>query len=205
MARYTGPRVKLMRSVGMQLPGLSRKTIERKPFPPGMKQGQFRRKKSDFGIHLQEKQKLRFNYGVTEKYLRKLVHEAFSFRGHSGHKLLELLERRLDSVLFRAGLAPTIPAARQLIRHNHVLVNGKRVNIPSFRVEKGQEITMTEKAKKFSLVEGSMSQPTLARPAWLTFESGNASAKVITEPDRESFPFPIEEQLIVEFYAKSVK
>lgn len=205
MSRYTGPRLKLMRAVGIQLPGLSRKSIERKPNPPGMKEGQFRRKKSEFGLHLMEKQKLRFNYGVTERYLRRIVLEAFRSREHSGHKLLELLERRLDSVVFRAGLAPTIPAARQLVRHNHVLVNGKRVNIPSFRVDVGQEISLTEKAQKLPVVASTLEHPALARPAWISFESSKNSAKVITTPDRDSFSFPIEVSLIVEFYARSVK
>ena len=205
MARYTGPRLKLMRSVGLQLPGLSKKTIERKPNPPGMKEGQFRRKKSDYGLHLQEKQKLRFNYGITEKALRRLVREAFRSRVHSGYKLLELLESRLDSVVFRAGLAPTIPAARQYIRHNHIHVNGKRVNIPSFRVAPGQEITLTEKGAKIPAVITSIEQPALARPAWLSFDGDKKVAKMITTPDRDSFPFPIEVSLVVEYYARSVK
>ena len=205
MARYTGPRVKLMRSVGIQLPGLSRKSIERKPYPPGMKEGQFRRKKSDYGLHLLEKQKLRFNYGITERYLRKIVHDAFRSREHSGHKVLELLERRLDNFVFRAGLAPTIPAARQLVRHNHVKVNGKRVNIPSYRVSTGQEVTVTEKARNMSIVSTTIDQPSLTRPAWISFDDQAATAKVITVPDRDSFPFQIEENLVVEFYARSVK
>ena len=205
MARYTGPRLKLMRSVGIQLPGLSCKGIERKPNPPGMKDGQFRRKKSDYGLHLLEKQKLRFNYGVTEKYLRKTVREAFRSRDHSGHKLLELLERRLDSMLFRSGFAPSIPAARQLIRHNHVKIDGRRVNIPSYRVAPGQEVAMTEKGLKIPVVAGSLEQPSLARPAWLAFDADKNSAKMIAVPDRESFSFPIEVNLIVEFYARSVK
>lgn len=205
MARYTGPRLKLMRSVGLQLPGLSRKSIERKPNPPGMKEGQFRRKKSDYGLHLAEKQKLRFNYGITEKVLRKLVREAFRSREHSGYKLLELLESRLDSVVFRAGIAPTIPAARQFIRHNHIHVNGKRVNIPSYRVKPGEEITLTEKGAKIPTIVSSLEQPSLARPAWLSFDADKSAAKMITAPDRDSFPFPIEVSLVVEFYAKSVK
>lgn len=205
MSRYTGPRLKLMRSVGIQLPGLSRKSIERKPYPPGLKEGQYRRKKSDYGLHLLEKQKLRFNYGITEKYLRRVVREAFRSKEHSGYKLLELLECRLDSALFRAGLAPTIPAARQLIRHNHVLVNGKRVNIPSYRVAPGQEFQLTEKAYKLPMVTHVLEQPVLARPAWLSFDTEKKSVKMITMPDRDSFPFPIEVSLIVEFYARSVK
>jgi ribosomal protein S4, bacterial/organelle type len=151
MSRYCGPRVKKIRAVGVALPGLTRKSMERKPFPPGMQEGQFRRKKSEYGNQLLEKQKLRFNYGVTERYLRKIVHESFNSKEHSGHKLLELLERRLDNVVFKAGYAPTIPAARQLINHKHVLVDGKKVNISSYRVAPGQKITISEKAQKLTM------------------------------------------------------
>jgi small subunit ribosomal protein S4 len=205
MSRDRGPRVKKMRAVGMELPGLSRKSIERKPNPPGMREGQFKKKKSEFGTQLLEKQKLRFNYGVTEKYLRRIVKEAFRSRQHSGHKLLELLESRLDSVVFRSGFAPTIPAARQLVGHNHVHVNGKRVNIASYQVQTGDVLTLTEKAYKLPLVVGSLEQPSIARPAWLSFNSEASSAQMITAPDRDSFAFPIEEALVVEFYARSIK
>lgn len=205
MARYTGPRIKLMRALGMNLPGLSRKTIERRPNPPGMKEGQFRKKKSEYGTHLMEKQKLRFNYGISEKQLRKTVADAFRAREHSGHKLLELLESRLDSFVFRAGFAPTISAARQLVGHNHVRVDGKRVNIASFRVKKGQVVTLSEKALKIPMVQTSIEQPSLSRPAWLSFTESNKAAAMISPPDRDSFPFPIEVNLIVEYYARSVK
>jgi small subunit ribosomal protein S4 len=204
MARYTGPRVKLMRAVGMDLPGLSRKTIERKPFPPGMKEGQFRKKKSEFGTQLLEKQKLRFNYGLTEKQLRLTVQRAFHARGHSGNKLLELLESRLDSVVFRAGFAASIPAARQFVNHGHVLVDGKPVDIASFTVEPGQVISLREGAYKFPQVVYSMENPPLARPAWLSFDESARSVKVITNPDRDSFPFAIDIHLVVEYYSRRV-
>ena len=205
MSRDRGPRVKKMRAVGMELPGLSRKSIERKPNPPGMREGQFKKKKSEFGTQLLEKQKLRFNYGVTEKYMRRSIKEAFRSREHSGHKLLELLESRLDNIVFRAGFAPTIPAARQLVGHNHILVDGKRVNVASYRVKTGQTVTVTEKASKLPLIVGTLEQPSLARPAWLSFDQDAGSAQMITTPDRDSFPFPIEEALIVEYYARSIK
>ncbi len=205
MARYTGPRLKLMRAVGMQLPGLSRKSIERRPNPPGVKEGRFRKKKSEFGTQLLEKQKLRYNYGISEKYLRKVVGEAFTSRGHSGHKLLEILESRLDSVVFRAGFAPTIPAARQLVSHNHIRVDGKRVNIASYRVRKGQVVTITDKCAKLPMVVDTIERPALSRPAWLTFNTDTRTAQVISAPDRDSFPFAIEVNLVVEYYARSVK
>lgn len=204
MSRHTGAKVKLMRAVGLDLPGLSRKTIERKPFPPGMREGQFRKKKSEYGVQLTEKQKLRFNYGVGERYLRRLVHDAFRSREHSGNKLLELLERRLDSVVFRAGLAATIPAARQLVSHKHVLVDGKRVNIPSYQLKPGQVVSLTEKGYKLPHVAFSMENLPLARPAWLAYDESNNSAKMITVPDRDSFPFAIDIHLVVEYYARRV-
>ena len=205
MSRDRGPRLKKMRAVGMELPGLSRKSIERRPNPPGMREGQYKKKKSEFGTQLLEKQKLRFNYGVTEKYMRRTVHEAFRSREHSGHKLLELLESRLDNVVFKAGFAPTIPAARQFVGHNHVLVDGKRVNIASYRVTTGQTITVTEKAAKMPLVISTLEQPAIARPAWLSYDKDANSVQMITVPDRDSFSFPLEVALIVEYYARSIK
>ncbi|MFK7872978.1 MAG: 30S ribosomal protein S4 [Oligoflexales bacterium] len=202
MSRDRGPRVKKMRAVGLDLPGLSRKTIERRPFPPGMKEGQFRKKKGEYGLQLQEKQKLRFNYGLTEKSLKRLAEEAFRSREHPGHKLLEFLECRLDSVVFRAGLAPTIPAARQLVRHKHVTVDGKRVNIPSYRMKAGQTIALTEKAQKIPAVVSSAERPSLTCPAWLSADTKASTAKLIALPDHESFPFLIEISRVVEFYSR---
>lgn len=204
MSRYRGPRVKLMRAVGVDLPGLSRKTIERKPNPPGMREGQFKKKKSDFGLQLLEKQKIRFNYGITERHLRTVVQRAFRSREHSGNKLMEMLESRLDNVVFRAGFASSIPAARQLVGHCHVLVDGKKVNIPSYRVRPGQQIQVSLKGAKFATVIGSLEQPALARPAWLSFDAEQSTAKMITMPDRDSFPFPIEISLVIEYYARRV-
>lgn len=205
MSRHRGPRVKQMRAVGVDLPGLSRKTIERRPNPPGMKEGQFKRKKSEYGTQLLEKQKLRFNYGVTENYMRRIASEALRSREHTGNKFLELLERRLDSFVFRAGLAPTISAARQLVSHCHVLVDGKTVNIPSYRVELGQSISLKAKAFKFPHVVHSIEQPALARPAWLSFDKDTSGAKMIAVPDRDSFSFPIDISMVVEYYTRRVK
>ena len=202
MSRDRGPRVKKMRAVGLDLPGLSRKTIERRPFPPGLKEGQFRKKKGEYGLQLQEKQKLRFNYGITEKVLKRLAEEAFRSREHPGYKLLEFLESRLDSIVFRAGLAPTIPAARQIVLHKHVTVDGKRVNIPSYRVKPGQTIALTEKAQKIPAVVSAAERPTLTVPAWISSDVKAGAAKIISKPDQESFPFPIEISRVVEFYSR---
>jgi small subunit ribosomal protein S4 len=187
----------------MELPGLSRKSIERRPTPPGQHGGQARRAKlSTFGTQLKEKQKLRFNYGVTERQLRRYVHMAFNQRGNSGHILLQLLERRLDSVVFRAGFAPTIPAARQLVTHGHVRINGKKVDIASYLVTAGEQITLSEKGLKLPVVVSTLEHPPLSRPSWLAFDAGKSVSTVTTLPDRETFPFPIREQMIVEFYSQ---
>lgn len=203
MARYTGPRVKKMRAVGLQLPGLTRKGFERKPYPPGLLGAQgMRTKKSDFGKQLLEKQKLRINFGVSEKYLRRLYREANRSRENTGIKVLELLERRLDNIVFRAGLAPSIKAARQLVSHKHILVNGSRVNIPSYRISLGDTVEVREKSRKMPLIMGTVEAPTLTPAPWLNVDTDNLSAKVITLPTRDSFPFPIEISSVVEFYSK---
>ena len=128
MGRYTGPRVKKMRALGVELPGLSRKSIAKRPYRPG-EHGQNSQRLKDYALRLIEKQKLRYNYGLSERQLRRIVREAVRSKAKTDDKIVELLERRLDNVVFRGGLAPTIPAARQLVNHNHITVNDKRVNI----------------------------------------------------------------------------
>lgn len=200
MSRYRGPRLRLMRGLGMELPGLSRKSIERRPYPPGQHRGQSRGKPSTYALQLKEKQKLRFNYGVTERQLKRYVGMAFQGKGNPGHALLCLLERRLDNVVFRAGMAPTIPAARQLVSHGHVRVNGKRVDIASALMGAGDEVTLTADALKMPVVVSTLEHPVLARPSWLNFDGGGQRATVVQLPDRDSFPFSIHEQMIVEYY-----
>ena len=140
MSRYTGPRVKKMRKLGVNLPGLSRKTMDRRPYPPGEHGGKRQKRKSDYANQLMEKQKLRLNYGVSERQFRRYMVEARQSKTPTGDKLLELLERRLDNVVFRAGFAPTIPAARQLVNHRHIRLNGHKADIPSIRVKVGDVI-----------------------------------------------------------------
>ena len=203
MSRYTGPRVKKMRALGVDLPGLSRKTMWDRAYPPGDHgpKNARRRKESDFKKQLLEKQKLRFNYGLTERQLRKLFVEAKRDKASTPDKLLEFLERRLDNVVFRAGFAPTIPAARQLVRHRHILVNGKRVDIPSFRVQVGDEITVKDKSKDKSYIVDSLSKPALNRPDWMRFEDDKV-CKIAELPAAEAVPFPVEMNLVVEYYSK---
>lgn len=203
MARFKGPRLKIMRALGVQLPGLSRKQWdERKAYPPGMHHGRHRKKLSVYGTQLQEKQKLRYNYGLGEKQLRRFVKMSFQKRGNPGENLLQFLERRLDNAVFRAGFAPTIPAARQLIVHGHIRVNGVRVNKPSFLVKTGHEFGLSEKAQSFTHVQASLENVVLTRPEWIGFDDNAKKATVATLPDRDSVPFPIEIAQVVEFYSK---
>lgn len=195
MSRYTGPRVKVMRALGMELPGVSPKKIERRPYPPGQ-HGQARRKLSEYALRLMEKQKLRVSYGVSERQLRTLMEEARRGTGDAGHKLVELLERRLDNIVFRAGFARTIPAARQLVNHGHVQVNGKRVDIPSFRVNKGQVISICERSRERIVVAE------LFQTSWLEVDKEARRATVTALPDETAVLFPLRAQLVVEYYSQ---
>lgn len=200
MSRYTGPRLKVIRALGCELPGLSRKSVGERDYPPGQ-HGMRARRKSDFGIKLMEKQKLRMNYGLTESQLQRLFREAKSSRAPTGNKLLELLERRLDNAVFRAGFAPTAVAARQLVRHRHVQLNGRLVNIPSIRIKPGDAIVLTDKARKMPMVVECIGQPALERPEWLSCDGKTFSATVTRLPDATEVPFPVEVQHVVEYYA----
>lgn len=199
MSRYTGPRLKLVRALGTALPGLTSKTTERN-YPPGQ-HGQRQRKKSDYGIKLMEKQKLRFNYGVTETQIRRLMSEAKASREQAGKKLLELLERRIDNAVFRAGFAPTIVAARQLVRHKHVLLNGKAVNIPSIRVKAGDTLQLSAKGLKIPCVIETLATPVLEAAEWVKRDETTGIATVLRNPDASEVPLPIEIQHVVEYYA----
>ena len=202
MSRYTGPRLKKMRALGVDLPGLSRKSIERRPYPPGQHGPKIRRKVSDFGKQLNEKQKLRLNYGLGERQMRKYMVEARRSKMASGDKLVELLERRLDNVVFRSGFAPTIPAARQLVSHGHFIVNGRRVNIPSFQVKVGDLVQVKEKSKENKAIVESLESQTLSRPEWIDVNKDQKNAKIRDLPGKESVPFTIDLQQVVEYYAK---
>lgn len=204
MSRYKGPRLKRMRALGLNLPGLSRKSIERRPYPPGEHGGDRRRKESDYGRQLKEKQKLRYNYGLGERQFRRLMVEARRSKLETGKKLIELLERRLDNTVFRAGFAATIPAARQLVNHSHIRVNGRRVDIASYRVRPGDVITLRERSKKLALVKESVEQLSLTRPDWISWNGGELTATIEKLPDEESVPFPIDVQLVVEYYARQL-
>ena len=200
MARYTGPRLKIVRALGVELPGLTRKSAGERNYPPGQ-HGQRMRKKSDYGLKLIEKQKLRFNYGVSESQIRRLFREAKAGKEPTGNKLLELLERRLDNLVFRAGFAPTIPAARQLVSHGHFQLNGKRVTIPSIRLRVGDSFGPTEAGSKIDLVRFTREAPSLERPEWISLDDTTLTARLTHLPDADAAPFPLDLQRIVEYYA----
>jgi small subunit ribosomal protein S4 len=204
MSRYTGPRVKRMRALGLDLPGLSRKSMWDRPYPPGVHgpKSARRRKMSDFKKQLLEKQKLRVNYGLNERQFMRLYKEAVHSKEPSGDKLLELLERRLDNTVFRAGLAPTIPAARQLVCHGHILVNGKRLDIPSYRVRQNDVISLRERSQNLTVVDTSLGDVRLARPEWIEFDEGKKAATVKDLPKSDSVPFALEIDLVIEYYSK---
>ena len=202
MSRYTGPRLRVMRALGVALPGLSSKMPERRPYPPGQHGPGRPKKPSDYRRQLQEKQKLRFNYGVGEKQFRNYMAKAKASKMAAGQKLLELLERRLDNAVFRAGWAATIPAARQMVNHGHILVNGKRVTIPSYSVKAGEVLEIREKSRKLKMVEEALVDGNNASrvPGWLSVSGPKATVDAL--PDRESVMFDIDVQLVVEYYAK---
>jgi small subunit ribosomal protein S4 len=204
MSRYSGPRVKILRRLGQQLPGLTRKTAERRPYAPGQHGQNRRRKASDYRVRLEEKQKLRFNYGLGERQLRRYMEAASRSKGDTGLRLLQLLEARLDSFVFRAGFAPTIPAARQLVNHGHFLVNGRKVDIASYQVVPGEVITLRERSKKVVFITTSLANPSLARPSYLDYEADKLQATMKSLPAREDIPLEIQENLIVEFYSQMI-
>ena len=191
-----------MRALGTALPGLSPKMPDRRPYPPGQHGGARRRKMSDFGKQLKEKQKLRFNYCIREKQMRRLFKEAKNSKMAADDKLLELLERRFDNFVFRAGFAPSIPAARQLVSHGHFKINGGRVNIPSYRMKEGDKVELREKSRKIEQFKSWVDSPTLSRPNWLSCEPNDFKASVDGLPQHDSVPVECDVQLVVEFYSK---
>ena len=200
MSRYRGPRLRIVRRLG-ELPGLSRKS-PRKSYPPGQ-HGQNRRKRSEYAIRLEEKQKLRFNYGVTEKQLIRYVRKARRTGGSTGTALLEFLEMRLDNTIFRMGLAGTIPAARQLVNHGHIMVNDRVVDIASYQCRPGDVIKVRDRERSRKLVETNMEYPGLANlPSHLEFDKNTFTGKVNGIIEREWIALQINELLVVEYYSR---
>jgi small subunit ribosomal protein S4 len=203
MARYIGPKQKISRRFGVPIFGTSR-SLEKRNYPPGqhgLRAG--RRKKSEYAVALAEKQKLRYQYGVLEKQFRKYFAEASRRRGVTGEILLQLLEGRLDNVIFRLGLANTRSAARQLVGHGHILVNGTRVDIPSYSCKAGETITVKEGAKSQQLGLRALDlTQAIVVPDWLVIDREKMVGKVMREPTREEIDPLVNEQLIVELYSR---
>lgn len=200
MARYRGARLRITRRLG-ELPGLTRKSARRE-YPPGQ-HGQGRRKRSEYAIRLEEKQKLRFNYGVSEKQLIRYVRKARRATGSTGQAILQQLEMRLDNTVFRLGMAGTIPAARQLVNHGHILVNGRRVDIASYNCRPGDVITVRDRDRSKKLVEANMEFPGLANiPSHLEFDKGTLTGKVNGVIEREWVALQVNELLVVEYYSR---
>ncbi|MEC4817460.1 MAG: 30S ribosomal protein S4 [Scytonema sp. PMC 1069.18] len=200
MSRYRGPRLRIVRRLG-DLPGLTRKSA-RRAYPPGQ-HGQNRKKRSEYAVRLEEKQKLRFNYGLTEKQLLRYVRKARRVTGSTGQVLLQLLEMRLDNTVFRMGMAPTIPAARQLVNHGHVTINGRVVNIPSYQCRPGEVIGVRNRDLSRKLVENNLQYPGLANlPSHLEFDKNKMVGKVNAVIEREWVALQINELLVVEYYSR---
>lgn len=202
MARYIGPKTKIARKFGDPIFG-SDKILEKKAYPPGMHgTNRRRRKQSEYGIQLKEKQKAKYTYGVLERQFSNLFEKAQRSKGVTGEVLLQLLESRLDNVVFRLGIAPTREAARQLVSHRHITVNGKVVNIPSYTLRSGDLIGVREKSKSLEVVSESLSGSYRSASSWLEWDSTQMCGKFLNRPEREDIPENIKEQLIVELYSK---
>lgn len=194
-----------MRSLGVDLPGLSRQSIEARPTPPGQHGDKAARKRrSDFGVKLIEKQKLRFNYGLTERQMRILILDARKDKAPTGERLLQLLELRMDNVVFRAGFAPTGIAARQLVNHGHILLNGKRVDIPSIRLKVGDKITIKPASQQMPMIVETLKELPLTRPEWLNWDEQHQVVTIAHLPSMGDVPFPVDVQQVVEYYANRV-
>jgi small subunit ribosomal protein S4 len=202
MARYRGPKSKIARKFGEPIFGPD-KVFEHKNYPPGMHGVSARRRKvSEYGLQLKEKQKAKYTYGVLEKQFRNLFEKANSSKGITGEVLLQLLESRLDNVVFRLGIAKTRDAARQFVTHKHIVVNGKVVNIPSYQVKPGDLIGVREKSKAMEEITDSLHSRRSTRYEWLEWDRDQMAGKFLNVPEREEIPENIKEQLIVELYSK---
>jgi small subunit ribosomal protein S4 len=202
MARYTGPKSKIARKFREAIYGPD-KALERKNYPPGQHgQSKKRSKQSEYAVQLMEKQKAKYIYGVLEKQFANLFDKAHRKHGITGENLLRFLEARLDNTVYRMGIANSRRAARQIVSHKHVTVNGEVVNIPSYALKPGDVISVREKSKSLEAITESISQTKVAKYNWLEWDSVSMSGKFLNMPDRSEIPENIKEQLIVELYSK---
>jgi small subunit ribosomal protein S4 len=201
MARYTGPKTKIARKFGDAIYGPD-KNYDKKNYPPGQHGvNKKRRKLSEYGLQLREKQKAKYTYGVLERQFANLFDKAQRSKGVTGEVLLQLLEARLDNVVYRLRISPTRSGARQLVTHRHITVNGHVVNIPSFSVKPGDVVGVREKSKSLEVIHDSLGSRRI-NVSWLEWDSASLSGKLINRPERDQIPETIKEQLIVELYSK---
>jgi len=201
MARYIGPKSRIARRFGEPIFGAD-KVLSKRNFPPGQHGNDRRRKQSEYGSQLAEKQKAKYTYGVLERQFRNLFDKAAKSDGITGEILLQLLESRLDNVVFRLGIAPTRAAARQMVNHRHITVDGQVVGIPSFSVKPGQVVSVREKAKSLEVIEAALAGFNHSKYPWLEWDDNAKCGKFLHRPDRADIPENIKEQLIVELYSK---
>ena len=202
MARYIGPKSKIARKFGEPIYGPD-KYLDRKNFPPGQHGMNKKRKKtSEYGLQLREKQKAKYTYGVLERQFHKTFDKAQRAKGVTGAVLLQLLEARLDNVVYRLGVAPTRAAARQLVSHRHITVNGLVVNIPSYQLKPGDIIGVREKSKSLETIVDSLTTRKYSKLSWLEWDDAQMAGKFMSVPERSDIPEDIKEQLIVELYSK---
>ncbi len=201
MARYIGPKTKIARRFKDPIFGPDR-SFEKKNYPPGQHGANKRRsKQSEYGLQLQEKQKAKYTYGILEKQFRNVFHKAAHKKGITGENLLQLIESRLDNVVYRLGIAPTRSAGRQLVSHRHITVNGKVVNIPSYSLKSGDIIAVREKSKSMESITNSVASR-VNQNSWLEWDVNTLTGKFLNYPERDEIPENIKEQLIVELYSK---
>ncbi|MXQ54468.1 30S ribosomal protein S4 [Shimazuella alba] len=200
MARYTGPTWKLSRRLGISLSGTG-KELARRPYAPGQHGPNQRKKLSEYGIQLQEKQKLRLMYGMNEKQFRNLFVRSGKMKGIHGENFMKLLESRLDNLVYRLGLARTRAQARQLVVHGHITVNGKKVDRPAYQVALGDTISLREKSRNLTIVKDALEDRTFT-PEYVSFDANKLEGTFNRLPDRSELPAEINETLIVEFYSR---
>lgn len=201
MARYIGPKSRIARRFGEAIFGPD-KVLDKRNYAPGQHGVNRRKKMSEYGTQLAEKQKAKYTYGVLERQFRLLFAKASRIKGITGEILLQLLESRLDNIVYRLGIAPTRAAARQLVSHRHITVNGKVVNIPSYEVKPGQVVAVREKAKSLEVIAASLDGFNHSKYSWLEWNEAEKAGKYLNIPQREDIPENIKEQLIVELYSK---
>jgi len=201
MARYTGPKAKISRRFGEPIFGYS-KALQKKAYPPGQHGRGRRRKQSEYAIQLMEKQKAKYTYGVLERQFANLFHKASRKHGITGEILLQMLESRLDNTVYRLGIAPTRRAARQLVSHQHITVNDRVVNVPSFSLRGGDLIGIREKSKSLEAITNSLAERAVKKFSWLEWDGSEFVGKYLNPPRRDEIPENIKEQLIVELYSK---